>query len=532
MNPAGQALVLSSDPEYRSYFESRFHRDTVFCDALADVIAKLVKGQLEETPPLMVFLDGSLLTDENHFSLLKRLHELSRSTYFVIDFPSLNEEQFRIYQDATDNQVIWFQKSLPVHFRNQIIEQVLMLSRQRGLMAEVQDEARQTLAQYRQQNALFNSLLSVVQFDANGKILAINQHFSTETGWEFAKALGRSIHEVVLWSNDENGDGLFAEDFVGETRYFDASGQQRWAFAQVKKQTQNHVETFFYVAKDISERKQYDRQQQFGTYQEGLLRAKSELIHDLGNTLNSMNASQAEMDRGIQQLGEMQADLAQWISQHADAVSEEVTAFLTALDENVGYLKGQCFQPTSSVLKHDLEQMIASVNRQQQGLAATQYTESVNLYNLIQELVKSNQALLAEKGIRIQVLDTNTSIFLRVSRNQLFQVLLNLVKNAVEAIEVSAKPERLITLQTFQDASETRLIVHDSGDGIAEENLNRVFHFGFTTKSKGTGHGLHSVANFMDACQGKIEVASSAEAGTSFILVFPRLEPLAADVSE
>ncbi len=67
MNPAGQALVLSSDPEYRSYFESRFHRDTVFCDALADVIAKLVKGQLEETPPLMVFLDGSLLTDENHF---------------------------------------------------------------------------------------------------------------------------------------------------------------------------------------------------------------------------------------------------------------------------------------------------------------------------------------------------------------------------------------------------------------------------------------------------------------------------------
>jgi C4-dicarboxylate-specific signal transduction histidine kinase len=114
----------------------------------------------------------------------------------------------------------------------------------------------------------------------------------------------------------------------------------------------------------------------------------------------------------------------------------------------------------------------------------------------------------------------------------LFQVLLNLVKNAVEAIEVSAKPERLITLQTFQDVSETRLIVHDSGDGIAEENLNRVFHFGFTTKSKGTGHGLHSVANFMDACQGKIEVASSAEAGTSFILVFPRLEPLAADVSE
>lgn len=519
MNGPHQVLVLSSDPEYQTYFESRFHSDAFFYQTLADVIAKLVKGQIEEAPPVLLFLDGTLLADDNHFSLLKRLHELSRQTYFVIDFPSLNEEQFRFYQDAVDNQVVWMQKSVPIAFLNQMVDQVLVLARQRSLVVEAKRDGQETLRRYQEQNRLFNSLFSMVEFDENGKVVSINQHFSQETGWEFAKVLGRSIHEIVLWSNDENDD-LFCEDFVGETRYFDASGQQKWAFAQVKKCTREGKEVLFYIAKDITERKQHDRKLQFGTYQEGLLRAKSELIHDLGNTLNSMNATQGELDKGVRQLMEMQSDFAEWMAQRADGLAEDVSGFLTALKDNVAYLKDRYFQHASSVLKHDLDQMIASVNRQQHGLSSSQYTESVNLYNLIQELIKSNQALLEDKGIRIQILDTNTSIFLKVSRNQLFQVLQNLIKNAVEAIEVSAKPDRLITLQTFQDASEVRLIVHDSGDGITDENIDRVFHFGFTTKPKGTGHGLHSVANFMVANHGKIEVTSSPESGTSFILVF------------
>lgn len=521
MNGPHQVLVLSSDPDYQAYFENRFHSHLAFCQTLADVIAKLVKGQFEESPPVLAFLDGTLLADDNHFSLLKRLHELSRQTYFVIDFPSLDEERFRFYQDATDNQVVWVPKSVPVPFLNQMIDQVLMLARQQSLLAEAKRDGHEMLRRYQEQNRLFNSLLSLVEFDVNGKIVSINQHFSQETGWEFAKVLGRSIHEIVLWSNDESDD-LFCENFVGETRYFDASGQQKWAFSQVKRGEREGEAVFFYVAKDITERKQYDRKLQFGTYQEGALRAKSELIHDLGNTLNSMNATRGELDKGVRQLAEMQSDFSDWMVQCSDGLSEDVSGFLNALKENIAFLKDHYFRHASSVLGHDLDQMIALVNRQQQGLSSGQYTESVNLYNLIQELVKSNQALLEDKGIRIQVLDTNTSIFLKVSRNQLFQVLQNLIKNAVEAIEVSTKPDRLITLQTFQDASELRLIVHDSGDGITDENIDRVFHFGFTTKSKGTGHGLHSVANFMDANHGKIEVTSSPESGTRFILVFSK----------
>ncbi|MGC9385820.1 MAG: sensor histidine kinase [Hydrogenovibrio sp.] len=518
-----QVVCLTSAPYYRDLLGERFQRYLVVCDDLAELISRLVQVQLSTHAPLLVFLDDTLLLEDSRFSLLKRLHELSPTSYFVVDFSRMDEEDFRFYQEATHDQIVWLVQDVPKTFALQLIEQALRGARQAIETRDKREQHRQAVAKLRNQNALFNDLIGWVQFDVDGRVLNVNRRFSDETGWTLVQVLGHSIHEIVLWSNDEEGDGLYHEDFIGETRYFDAKGQQKWAFAYVKKWQWNDQPVLYYVANDITAWKRQRRQRQFGTYQEGLLKAKSELIHDIGNTLNSMNASQSRLEDGMRQLSETLMYLKHWMERQKEVGTGPKTFldFLDALIETLQHTHEMFFSQGGAAFKHGLDQMIELVNREQQGLQTEQYTEIVNLYNLIQELVKSNQALLREKSIRMEVLDMNTSIFLKVSRNQLYQVLLNLVKNAIEAIDVSTKPERLITVQTFQKPDEVRLIVHDSGDGIAEAHRNKIFNYGFTTKPKGSGHGLHSLANFMDACHGKIEVTSSHENGTSFILVFP-----------
>ena len=102
--------------------------------------------------------------------------------------------------------------------------------------------------------------------------------------------------------------------------------------------------------------------------------------------------------------------------------------------------------------------------------------------------------------------------------NALNQVFMNLLVNAAQAI-----PERgTITIRTFKKGDSVRIAISDTGVGIPEENLSKVFDPGFTTKGVGvgTGLGLSICYKIIQEHQGKIEVESS-DRGTTFTIVLP-----------
>jgi two-component system NtrC family sensor kinase len=105
--------------------------------------------------------------------------------------------------------------------------------------------------------------------------------------------------------------------------------------------------------------------------------------------------------------------------------------------------------------------------------------------------------------------------------NKLNQVLVNLIINAVDAMEGKGN----LTLRTYQNPSENKVFleVEDTGMGIPPENISKIFEPFFTTKEvgKGTGLGLSTVYGIVQEHGGTIDVRSQVGQGTTFILSFP-----------
>jgi two-component system NtrC family sensor kinase len=110
---------------------------------------------------------------------------------------------------------------------------------------------------------------------------------------------------------------------------------------------------------------------------------------------------------------------------------------------------------------------------------------------------------------------------IQASPTEIQQVLLNLVNNAVDAIE---KPGGTVTVVTRTEGDAVVLEVRDTGKGIPEVNLSRIFDPFFTTKpvGQGTGLGLSICYGIVEKTGGSITVESEIEQGTTFTVSFPR----------
>ncbi len=110
---------------------------------------------------------------------------------------------------------------------------------------------------------------------------------------------------------------------------------------------------------------------------------------------------------------------------------------------------------------------------------------------------------------------------IQAAPSELQQVLLNLVNNAIDAIE---RPGGTVTVSTRASGDDVVLEVSDTGKGIPEANLARIFDPFFTTKpvGQGTGLGLSICYGIIEKMGGTITVESEIEKGTTFSVVFPR----------
>ena len=104
-----------------------------------------------------------------------------------------------------------------------------------------------------------------------------------------------------------------------------------------------------------------------------------------------------------------------------------------------------------------------------------------------------------------------------VDAAQLQQVLVNLVKNAAQAMTTGGT----LTLQTGETSEDVWVSVADTGGGIPQEQINRIFEPFYTTKTKGTGLGLMIVQRIVRAHNGRIELDSHVGRGTTFRIWLP-----------
>lgn len=144
---------------------------------------------------------------------------------------------------------------------------------------------------------------------------------------------------------------------------------------------------------------------------------------------------------------------------------------------------------------------------------------SIGISRLFNQLEILLQNQLEAQGITLRKELNPDELILFGDQHQIEQVLINLLQNAIQALEDSE--EKIITLSAFIDEAGKIIIeVSDTGKGIEEEALSKIFIPFFTTKKKGSGIGLSLSKQIMRRHKGNIQVRSTLGEGTTFKLIF------------
>jgi signal transduction histidine kinase len=126
---------------------------------------------------------------------------------------------------------------------------------------------------------------------------------------------------------------------------------------------------------------------------------------------------------------------------------------------------------------------------------------------------------LRKKGVKVEEDYERNLPPALVDRDQLSQAFLNLLLNSLESIDGDGKIH--ISLRKGYDQPSVEVVIADTGRGIPQEDLEKVFEPFFSTKRKGTGLGLAIVHQIVDSHGGDIAVESREGVGTTFRITLP-----------
>lgn len=146
--------------------------------------------------------------------------------------------------------------------------------------------------------------------------------------------------------------------------------------------------------------------------------------------------------------------------------------------------------------------------------------ESTNLMSLIQNTVNSFNAYENAENMEISVKTLNHIPNIQCDRIKLKQVLINLIKNAYEAIE-QKNSFSYIHISVKSNEEKVFIRIEDNGCGIKPEQLDNIFFPMVSYKANGTGLGLPISKKIIEAHSGTISVESSSNTGTTFIITLP-----------
>ena len=232
----------------------------------------------------------------------------------------------------------------------------------------------------------------------------------------------------------------------------------------------------------------------------------------------------ADMNR-VATAGELTASIAHEIKQPLAAMVTNANAGLRWLAKETPDLD-ETREAMKNVVSdgHRASEVIGSV--QAMFKKDSQVKTPVDLNNVIQDVLGLVQGDLETQGILVQSGLTRPLPLILGNKGQLQQVILNLVRNAADAMDSVSGRARVLTIKTAIHGSDGVLLsVEDSGTGIAAKDIDRIFESFFTTKSQGMGMGLSICRSIIEAHNGRLWASSGVDHGSVFNIVLPATRP-------
>jgi len=219
-------------------------------------------------------------------------------------------------------------------------------------------------------------------------------------------------------------------------------------------------------------------------------KASTAIAHELKNSLQLI-------DTFIKLLPERQGDK-QFIKEFADTIPQELDSWNTSLKNMMTFSRDSRFP-----------------------------THELNINEIVQEIILLARLKARQLGIHLDVDLQDSLPMIMGNEEKLKQVLLNIVTNALEATPNDGKI--FLSTKSFNnvdsgDSGSIKIEIMNTGEGIEENKMNKIFEPFYTTKSGGLGLGLSISKEIIDYHKGRIDVVNRDNNATSFIIQIPAIK--------
>jgi signal transduction histidine kinase len=163
-------------------------------------------------------------------------------------------------------------------------------------------------------------------------------------------------------------------------------------------------------------------------------------------------------------------------------------------------------------LDHQFRHITEIIALQQKYAHMQGVEETYPLASVVEDSLGMMQPSLEKRNVVGKLVESSGTALVHNDPNKMAQLFLNLFKNSVEALDARLSKEPkfrgTIEIRIREEEGVVYVEVQDNGQGVAPETLPHAFEFGFSTKNRGSGFGLHDCANFIRAQGGEIRLES------------------------
>jgi PAS domain S-box-containing protein len=230
------------------------------------------------------------------------------------------------------------------------------------------------------------------------------------------------------------------------------------------------------------------------------------VAHEIGNPLNALHIHLQLMERELKKI-KIGATNPKLFSRFQNPTTETDAAEISKkLEQYLEVAKGEINR-----LDYIVTQFLQAIR------PAPLQLKIASLNEVVEKTAELLRPEIENRGVTLKVKPARQLTPIPVDATQLQQVLVNLIKNAMHAMTSGGT----LTLQTGESSDEVWVSVADTGGGIPQEQINRIFEPFYTTKKKGSGLGLMIVQRIVRAHNGRIELESRVGRGTTFKIWLP-----------
>jgi nitrogen fixation/metabolism regulation signal transduction histidine kinase len=337
------------------------------------------------------------------------------------------------------------------------------------------------------QDILNNIEKGIVTFDFNGKILSKNpfadQLIEEFDGYTYEEQDLLSIVEKIVFLTNSGGKSKnklfeFVKIVDGDKKVLDFYMSSMW-------EKSGNIRGYICSFNDITERRKLESRIQRLDRLATAGRLASGVAHEIRNPLTGMRTSIQVLKKRLKNLLSGSNEIM------FDRLIKEIDRMNKLISDLLDYSTRSDYKP-----------------------------EKVNIYQSVSDTLALLDDELESKGIFVSLEIDLKGLNFFIDQSHFNQILLNLIKNAMDAVNPYEGVIRIEGRYADESLAKTELIISDNGSGISQDLAEKIFDPFFTTKADGTGLGMFVVHELVQQNSGEIDVHGVEGEGTRIVLRF------------